>query len=373
MKHIGEQIKQARLEKHLSISDVSRETSIRPHIIQAIEDGDFTVLPEVYIKSFIKTLFDFFEIEQISIIEKEIKAEESNTEQINGTKAIESSDKINFDDIEEVAIPPKKIEKVIEFIPEKTDDKGKKKIKPEKKRKFDDEKPEFVSKSLPIESSKADSDFSEIFKRKRINIGMNPSLINYLVYAGVALVIIVAIYFTFFFNSGPFASKKTQESTTKADTTIVESNNLFDYFAASDTLSLVAKASDSAWLKIEIDGKRSEEMLMLPGMERNWSAGDFIILHVGNIGAVQFYRNGELLAPLGRKGSVVKNIRITRSEVLNSSPWNEDPSSRFGAVDEVPRETKRYTNQKKKEDEKPKTIEPSQIETRKPSLLQGDN
>ena len=45
------------------------------------------------------------------------------------------------------------------------------------------------------------------------------------------------------------------------------------------------------------------------------SANEYFIITQGNVGAVQFKRNGKLLEPFGARGSVVKNIKITKDEV----------------------------------------------------------
>ncbi len=62
MNNIGERLNQARLAQNLSIEQVSAKTKIRPHILEAIEAGRHDVLPEVYIKSFIKTYSNFLKI-----------------------------------------------------------------------------------------------------------------------------------------------------------------------------------------------------------------------------------------------------------------------------------------------------------------------
>jgi hypothetical protein len=50
-------------------------------------------------------------------------------------------------------------------------------------------------------------------------------------------------------------------------------------------------------------------------MKKRWSANEYFIITQGNIGAVQFSRNGKLLEPFGTKGTVVKNIKVTRDKV----------------------------------------------------------
>ncbi len=464
MSNIGKEIKKARQSKNISIAELSNSTSIRTHIIQAIEEGNLDILPSVYMKSFVRTLVDYLQLDA-SLLHAEDTIETPPTSPIAVEPAlskpeeykkpkIKTPDKIKQEPVEE-ALPkpkllfaeekpeadkfakeadnidhsdfviksgfgetnlPKKeiapesssasstedasttsddnissikkqairepvlIEKVKQETPKKDIPKKENLLKNKfiskksKKLTFDDGEPTQVFagdaiKSTPPQST--ETDFTDLFKKKKVASGMNPGIVNYLVYAGVALLIIVIIYFTFFFNSGPFSSKVSKSSSVIDDSSVVEvDNSLFDVFAEGDSLSLSAKSRDSAWLKIEVDGKTSEEILMLPGMERTWNATEFFTIHQGNIGAIDFYRNGKLLENFGKKGTVVRNVKITRDEIIGDSPWQNDPTKKYGSVETVPKETKRYNSTKPKKETKMNTIEPSKIETKKPDFLQ---
>ena len=50
---IGEKLKEARLKKNLTLTDVENITKIRARYIQALEEENFKILPgNVYIKGF---------------------------------------------------------------------------------------------------------------------------------------------------------------------------------------------------------------------------------------------------------------------------------------------------------------------------------
>ncbi len=374
MANIGDEIKKARLAKGISIQELSQATSIRSHIIQSIESGEPANLPDIYIKSFTKKLCEYLEIDitdqpassadsEKASYRDDAKPEISSSPQTKNNIAQEKPANENAEDIASNA--------KIKFDNEQQgSDEAPPESKPAQRKK---EKPTKKSEKLPIQSNpkiEISSDYSEIFKKKKVSTGINPSLINYLVYAGVALIIVVTIYFTFFFDSSNYFHKQSYQEAAK-DTSQTESeNSLLEYFATADSLTLQAKARDSAWLKIEIDGLRSEEVYMLPGMEKTWNAAEFFTINQGNVGAIKFYRNGELLEPFGKRGSIVRNIKITRDDVLNVSPWKNDPTSEFGAIKEVPKETKRYSgNNKQKQQERQRLLEPSNLPLQKPSLL----
>lgn len=57
MREIGEELKNARLERGISLAWVQSETKIRSRYLEAIEAGDFSVVPggDVYLKGFIRS------------------------------------------------------------------------------------------------------------------------------------------------------------------------------------------------------------------------------------------------------------------------------------------------------------------------------
>ena len=72
---------------------------------------------------------------------------------------------------------------------------------------------------------------------------------------------------------------------------------------------------DTAWISITIDGKINEEILMKPGTKKVWKAANIFTFTSGNAGGVQLKRNGEKLDPLGARGNVVNNVKITKDEI----------------------------------------------------------
>lgn len=56
MSELGRQLKEARLQKGMSLDDVQEVTKIRKKYLEAIESGDYKVLPgSFYVRAFIKT------------------------------------------------------------------------------------------------------------------------------------------------------------------------------------------------------------------------------------------------------------------------------------------------------------------------------
>jgi cytoskeletal protein RodZ len=294
MKEFGKIYKDKRKELNLSIEDVSDKTKIRPHILAAIEDGNFSILPSVYLKSFLKTYADFLKI------------------------------------------PKEDIQPFMDELYKEQE---------EKKR---------AEEQARAESMERDKkDYSEIFKNKAVKTIPKANIVNYLIYAAVSLLVLALVYISIF-SDGDEDTEFEQpggESDESGDTTVIkeekESKNLLSYFE-SDSLKLEARAVDTTWMQIEIDDQKMEEVLLYPGMKKTWSASEHFTVTQGNVGGIEFYRNGKKLKPFGAEGSVVKNVKITKDKVEKQA--DESGSRRK-------RSSKKYS----KPEKKPRRIEPSAI------------
>ncbi len=314
MEDVGRKLQDARKKKNLSVEQLSEKTKIRPYIINAIEEGNFKILPPVYMKSFVKTIASFLNVKDLEfvnsdenikapIIESKTPAKDTNTEK------------------------PIKIEK--------------------DKPKLVDKKPKII-----LDNTIITGNFTEIFKKNNVKKSSNIYFFNYAIYAILSFVIIAAVYFTFTtLNSEDIStSNSTNSKNKKNDTTEIKENsdNLLSYFEKPDSLSLVAKANDTAWIRINIDGLSNREVLMKPGMEEEWKAKEYFLIDQGNVGAIKFIRNGELLKPFGSNGSVIKNVKITADQVINANVWNLDTNRKTNPIVE---NGKVITRKKKKTEE----------------------
>jgi cytoskeletal protein RodZ len=79
-----------------------------------------------------------------------------------------------------------------------------------------------------------------------------------------------------------------------------------------DSLTLGAEISDTVWVNLLIDGQHVQEYLFRPGRQMEWRAKEKFIITLGNAGAVSFTLDGRPLGTLGKRGAVVRNVEITR-------------------------------------------------------------
>ncbi|MFA7627162.1 MAG: helix-turn-helix domain-containing protein [Candidatus Kapaibacterium sp.] len=314
MNDIGKNIKEARQKLNLSVKDLSDKTKVRQFVIESIEKGDYSIMPDVYIRSFIKTLTSYLKIDYTGLPESEKKAK------IQTSKS--------FDD-----------EKITSSTQVKPDSSESSKLN-----KFD-----FMKRE-----DKVDEHYSSIFKKKKISTDKRYIYINYTIYIILFLAIASAIYFALSsINKSP-SKLDNSEVITDTDTVSLDSeeNSLFSYFEKPDSLRLRAKASDTVWIRVLSDGKTVNESLLRPGMEESWAAEEFFIVDLGNVGGADLYRNDEKLPLFGRAGTVVKNVKITKTEVLNIYSQKTDSLR-----------SSRRRIKSKKENKEPKMIEASPIQT----------
>jgi hypothetical protein len=307
----------------MSVKELSDKTKIRAFAIEAIEKGDFSIMSEVYIKSFIKTLTTYLKIEYSDIPAGTIKPKTT---------------KKKFDD--------EKIEKEIATP----------KIEPAKDLLINEK---YFKKSKEQEPSH----FSELFKKKNINKDKRYNYLNKAIYIVLFLAISTAIYFAFTSLNNSSSRIDNSDINTGSDTISLEeeSNNLFTYFEKPDSLRLTAKAHDTVWMRVLIDGKSIFESLLKPGTEDSWAANDFFIVDMGNVGGADLFRNGEKLPVFGNKGTVVKNVKITATEVTNM----------YNPKSDSIRAAKRKKAQEDKQKQIPKIIEESKIQTSPQFQLQN--
>ncbi|MBI3110641.1 MAG: DUF4115 domain-containing protein [Ignavibacteriales bacterium] len=84
---------------------------------------------------------------------------------------------------------------------------------------------------------------------------------------------------------------------------------------AADSLRLEITTLDSLWMRIVIDDARKGEYLFGPNRKRSWVAKDRFTISMGNAGNATFRLNGKDLGALGRRGAVERDILITNDGI----------------------------------------------------------
>jgi cytoskeleton protein RodZ len=77
-------------------------------------------------------------------------------------------------------------------------------------------------------------------------------------------------------------------------------------------LALAIEALELTWVVVQVDNGSPEEALMRPGERVQWKASDRFTLTLGNAGGVRVELNGKEQGPFGNSGKVARDIVLKR-------------------------------------------------------------
>ncbi len=268
MTPISQELIRRREELGWTIADVSSKTRIRIRVLESIEDGNFDVLPPAYVRSYLKIysqIVGLSEDEMLVLLNESIPS----TSELQAGSSPDSYTSLKYDGRQLSSQPG----------------------------------------STPIKISQP--------------------IISTIVYGAFAVCIGVLVYY-FFFRSEPSSTLSMRPGEMAGTTEITDDTaqasskggGMLSYFNdtfPADSIILEAQTTDTAWLTINIDGQRSQQITILPPQQLRWAAKDYFILSLGNAGAISLKRNGKQLQKFGSKGSVVRQIKITSNDVIASS------------------------------------------------------
>ncbi|MDP2209840.1 MAG: DUF4115 domain-containing protein [Bacteroidota bacterium] len=81
---------------------------------------------------------------------------------------------------------------------------------------------------------------------------------------------------------------------------------------SGDSLLLFISASESAWISLIIDEKVKSEILLLADKSMQWKAAHDFKLTVGNAGGIKIKLNNKEVPSLGKRGAVIRDFVLTR-------------------------------------------------------------
>jgi hypothetical protein len=279
LKKFAEDLKNARETSNLTLLTMHQRTRIDIKFLQAIEDGNFEIIDEVYIRAFVRAYAKTVGLNETEVLKKFDLAKSGRL----------------FDSESE-------------------------ELKPDKVTKPDVEK-----KKVVFTSENLASPYNESKSTGKID----PRL-----YFLGALIIVIALAAYFFFLSGN-SSKiivETAKQTNLAETPKVERFDIIESDTASvlrtpitDSLSLNIAALSKSWIRIKTDNNSPFEFTLLANESKILEADSLFNLLVGNAGGIKIELNGNPLELLGKIGEI-KNIRIDASGIkyLKIEQKNED-------------------------------------------------
>lgn len=254
MLDIGKELKELRIAKDLTLKEISEITKINLKYLEFLEENNFTFLPEVYVKAFLK----------------------------NYIKALDGDEKKFLETLDEILHPSTS-----------------KQIEEDKLT----EKPNFELEEAPKIANK--------FLIGKTNILTIRNII-FVISTLLVLIIITFLVFRQETKEEILSDQNTSEQMYVASKG--EKSQNFDNIASSDSLILGINAKDSVWIQVKIDDMVTQEAYLRIGESKKFKAKSNFQLLVGNAGGIKLYLNENELPFTGVKGSV-RRLKIDKNGV----------------------------------------------------------
>lgn len=259
MESVFSELKRAREAKRLTLSDISDATSINIRFLEAIEQGDTGVLPEPYIRAFVREYARVLDLDEEEIVHAYDRMTRQPQEEIPG-------------------------------------------------------KQEELSEPLVTEPK---TDTTPIADRASFATRIAQYAIVGLALAALA----IGLWNMLRAPRGayPPESDSPQKPQREVQTPIREETQTHQPSPSQattphrDSLHLAARTTDSVWIRLQIDNLPAQEYLLGGRQRMSWKARDRFLLTVGNAGGVTLTLNNKPLSALGRRGAVVRDKEITRA------------------------------------------------------------
>jgi cytoskeleton protein RodZ len=264
IEEFGKGLAQARVAKGISLIDISAETRINLKYLEAMERGQFQILPQTYVRAFLREYALILGLDPKSILQQY-----TSTQQEGRVQKPEET--------------PAQLNSAQENIPA-----------PDNENKF--------MRLSPLQ--------------RNLALGIVLVVI-------VILVIVLANMNTESDSLKPVAEipfdrviKESEAASIPPPSASADSVPV-SRMLQKDSLRLEITTLDSVWISLLIDGTKGEEYLFGPHRRRVWVAQERFIVTMGNAGGATFRLNGKEIGSLGKRGAVVRNAVLTETNLKN--------------------------------------------------------
>jgi len=262
----AEELRQAREENEITLQQMAAKTRIDIKFLEAIDNGNFSFLPNIYVRAFIKQFAKTVGLDEEETIKKYEAAKQGK---IHGKV--------------EVAKEEKK-EPVEKDIPA-----------PDKKQ----------TKPVPTFTDVTETKTEDDSGKKKMAMMTGGAV------AGVVVIAFLVYLFFFQDSSQIIVEEKPYEEVLEESTQRYVEEEIDDEQITSavnsDSLVLQIKnvdSRDSAWVLVITDNLVKEDYLLYPGTGKTFKAGNNFKFILGNSGVIRLESNGENLEFEGRRRSV---------------------------------------------------------------------
>ena len=296
MESIGEFFKQVRDTKGLTLDDVALKTRIHPDFLIALEEGNFTKLPDqVFAKGFVRSYarslgldeedaMRRFEGSAGAFYEKQAERELLRLKQAEDDRRKKTNRKVVI-----AAIAVALLGLILLMSREHTPVAPPRPVQ-------DMEPPAIKPPRGPTSSTPADKADSLVqdFEKERSLAGSTPAS-----------------------STLPPSSISTMTAVPAVREEVISPNSgrtdpMLVGTPADGSMVLAIEALELTWVVVQVDNGSPEEALMRPGERVQWKASDRFTLTLGNAGGVRVELNGKEQGPFGNSGKVARDIVLKR-------------------------------------------------------------
>ncbi len=292
----AEKLREAREKKGITLQQMAAKTRIDIKFLEAIDNGNFSFLPELYVKAFLKQYAKVVGLDEKETVEKYEDAKE-------GKLVIE----------EEVK---SLLEQKVEIEKEKESEKETK--VEELAVKENVREPEKKHEETPLKT------FSDVSSQKPLNDSgsKNKKLITAVFISIAAAAVVLIFYFLFFSESSEIVVEEKPY-----DQVLQETNERFQIEKKEEPLQTATEISDSllvqitnvdavdsVWVLVIYDDKSKEDFMLYPGRSKTVKAAGNFKFTFGNSGVVSLKLNNGPLSFEGRRRSV-RHFKVDSSGI----------------------------------------------------------
>lgn len=291
LQKFADELRTAREAKGISILQISTRTKIDPKFLAAIENADFDILPELYVRAFIKEFAQTIELNPKEVIQKFENAKSGFTEKPPVV-------------VKEQAVQP--------IVP-------KEQIEIQKK----ESEIEVNADQIAVQQTKKFGTTRDLQGASTNEAPKSFVQANLNIVVGVLVLIVAAIvfYFALFYESSPEIITDQQEQSLFSNTERFEVKKEDPPVVTPDSLSSVTQPESNylrlkvqntgqVWIKVLSDGKIVQQGIVKKDSTLNFKAKKQFGISVGNAGAVKLFYNDKPVKNVGRVGEI-RNITIT--------------------------------------------------------------
>ena len=266
MNTFSDELRKERVSKDISLSDIAKKTHINVKYLEAIEQGSFDILPQTYVRAFIREYALMVGLSPVEVLKK-FDVMVSGKYSVGNGALIGSG----WSGTTPASLPEQTVAS------------------------------EVGAKQEAIRSN----------DMRKLIIGI-----------GIAFLSLVLLYFVYDYTAQEWKAPVAQETpfqevVREQEKQIQPQKAALDSFAAlqagpkKDLLTLRGVALDSAWISISADSAPSQSLLLPPKSSRTWVATKSFTLTLGNAGGIRFTLNGTDIGALGRRGAVLRKFALT--------------------------------------------------------------